>query len=124
MTTTTINGKQALINTLASLASYDSSQGIWVDPQSFEFRFGQFTFDNGGVEESKICIGSLADLIDAKSGYAGSFSDFLKDSNLSLDEIEAELEKAKSIYWDAYQEQYLDFAKEWASQYIDKFNWE
>jgi hypothetical protein len=124
MNTTTINEKQTqLINVLATLISYDSSQGIWVDPISFEYRFGQFIFENGGVLDSKICIGSLESLIDAQSSYAGSFADFLKNSNLSPQEIEDELDKTASVYWDAYQEQYLAFAKEWAAYYLDQFNW-
>ena len=125
MTTTVTTTKTAtetnleiLIERLATLTNYDSSQGIWADPNTFEYRFGQFIFENGGLLDDKVCIGSLEYLIDQQSAYAGSFTEFLIDSGLSEEEIEELSEEEKAEHWNEYQEQYLDFAREWAQEYI------
>ena len=45
---------------LSNLNSADSQWGIWVNPDDYDdYRVGQFCFENGGVLDNKICIGSL-----------------------------------------------------------------
>lgn len=46
---------------LEQLNSAETQWGIWVDPQDPKnnWRVGQFQFDNGGVMDNKVCIGSL-----------------------------------------------------------------
>ena len=45
---------------LSNLDSADSQWGIWVNPDNIDdYRVGQFCFENGGILDEKICIGSL-----------------------------------------------------------------
>jgi hypothetical protein len=48
---------------LATLNSSETQRGIWVNPHDLnDFRIGQYCFDNGGVRDDKVCIGSLDSL--------------------------------------------------------------
>jgi hypothetical protein len=50
----------SLANYLQALCSADSHQGIWVNPENIdEYRIGQFVFENGGIKDDWVCIGSL-----------------------------------------------------------------
>jgi hypothetical protein len=50
----------SLASYLQALCSADSHQGIWVNPENIdEYRIGQFVFENGGIEDDWVCIGSL-----------------------------------------------------------------
>lgn len=54
---------QSLISYLTTLNSSDASRGVWVDPENVDdFRVGQFIHENGGMLDSKVCIGSLDSL--------------------------------------------------------------
>lgn len=48
-------------NFLQQLNSAESQWGIWVNPENptEEFRTGQFCFENGGIRDGWVCIGSL-----------------------------------------------------------------
>jgi hypothetical protein len=48
---------------LSDLNAADSQWGIWVNPDNInDYRIGQFQFENGGILDEKICIGSLEKL--------------------------------------------------------------
>jgi hypothetical protein len=52
-----------LIQFLETLNSSDTSCGVWVNPENVDdFRVGQFIFENGGIKDNWVCIGSLNSL--------------------------------------------------------------
>lgn len=53
-----------LLDYLKGLNSAESQWGIWVNPENpqDEYRVGQYCFENGGVKDDWIHIGSLDDL--------------------------------------------------------------
>ena len=118
MSTEITNNRTRLIEVLANLTHYDSSQGVWVDFETFEYRFGQFVFENGGVLDGKHCIGALNALIDAQLEYGRSFQEFLSNSDIDTNDNFNEDDYIDE-YWDAYQEQYLQLAREWADDLLD-----
>ena len=49
-----------LVNYLKNLNSQETQWGVWVNPENTdEYRVGQFCFENGGLLDDWICIGSL-----------------------------------------------------------------
>ena len=55
--------KQSLAEYLACLNSSENQWGIWVNPCNLDdYRIGQFIFENGGMRDGKVCIGSLDSL--------------------------------------------------------------
>jgi hypothetical protein len=45
---------------LSNLNSAESQWGVWVNPDNIDdYRVGQFCYENGGISDNKICIGSL-----------------------------------------------------------------
>ncbi|MGC9527834.1 MAG: hypothetical protein ACP5D7_20050 [Limnospira sp.] len=54
---------QKLIDYLKQLNTAENQWGLWVNPGNYdEFRVGQYCFDNGGMPDGFVCVGSLDDL--------------------------------------------------------------
>jgi hypothetical protein len=84
---------------LTDSLSYDSSWGIWAekingkfDLDNSEARFGQFLFENGGMDDSYELVGNNASLTDSRDNYCGT------------------------------DEGCEDFYEEWAEQFIEELN--
>lgn len=63
----------SLQNYLQQLNLAESQQGIWVNPENptEEYRIGQYCFENGGINDNWVCIGTLDDLsFGFQSGYS------------------------------------------------------
>lgn len=102
---------------LLTLQSSDSQQGIWVNPQNInDYRIGQFCFDNGGVYDDFIEIGSFEQLSFPKNyGLRDAIEDFLKDSGADLG---LDAEDTISAYDDGELEEGIEkFLEEKASEY-------
>ena len=66
---------------LSNLNSADSQWGIWVNPDNVDdYRIGQFCFENGGILDEKICIGSLDKLSFGFQSQHDAIKQYLKES--------------------------------------------
>jgi len=66
---------------LSNLNSADSQWGIWINPDNIDdYRIGQFCFDNGGVLDSKICVGSLDKLSFGFQSHCDAIEQYLKEN--------------------------------------------
>lgn len=83
---------------LTGSLSYDSSWGIWAEKIDGKFemeseaRFGQFMFDNGGMNDDCELVGGNASITDARDNYCGTDEDC------------------------------EDFYEEWAEQFVGELN--
>lgn len=53
---------EALINYLSELNAEDNQWGVYVDPEDYAYRIGQTIFENGGMLDGKIYVGTLEEL--------------------------------------------------------------
>ena len=66
---------------LTGSLSYDSSWGVWAEKVDGKFeldsnaRFGQFLFDNGGINDDYELVGSNAAITDSRDEYCGTDAD-------------------------------------------------
>lgn len=66
---------------LSNLNSADSQWGIWINPSNVDdYRVGQFCFENGGVLDDKICIGSLDKLSFGFQSQYNAVEHYLKEN--------------------------------------------
>ena len=83
----------------------DSGQGIWVHVEDGEItlnslcRFGQFVFENGGVLDEYVGIGSFEDITDFVHSYCGDEVFFCSDQDY--------MKYHEPMFKEAFQE-YLD----------------
>lgn len=68
---------------LSNLNSADSQLGIWVNPNNInDYRIGQFQFENGGILDGKICIGSLDQLSFGYQSQLDAIKQYLEENQL------------------------------------------
>ncbi|MEY2910762.1 MAG: hypothetical protein RLZZ184_71 [Cyanobacteriota bacterium] len=68
---------------LSNLNSADSQWGIWVNPNNInDYRIGQFQFENGGILDGKICIGSLDQLSFGYQSQLDAIKQYLEENQL------------------------------------------
>lgn len=85
-----------LQNYLKSLNSAESQWGVWVNPENpEEYRVGQSIFENGGLLDGWICIGTLEDL---SFGFQSTHDAFA--SWVSGGASEAMPDGVKTIYYE------------------------
>jgi len=73
----------SLQNYLSNLNSADSQYGIWINPDNInDYRIGQFQFENGGILDGKICIGSLDQLSFGFQSQHDAIKQYLKENQL------------------------------------------
>jgi hypothetical protein len=83
---------------LTGSLSYDSSWGVWAEKIDGKFdlesdaRFGQFVFDNGGMNDDYELVGNNIFITDARNGYCDT------------------------------DEGCEDFYEEWAEQFVEELN--
>ncbi|NJN88947.1 MAG: hypothetical protein HC878_00230 [Leptolyngbyaceae cyanobacterium SL_5_14] len=71
---------QRLVQYLAALDSSEEMWGLWVDPENpDDFRLGQYIFDNGGLNDGKVDMGSLSVLSCGNQDAADAIRQWLKD---------------------------------------------
>lgn len=77
---------------LSNLNSADSQWGIWVDPDNVDnYRIGQFCFENGGILDSKICIGSLDKLSFGLQSQHDAIKHYLEENQLTYKDKKVEV---------------------------------
>lgn len=87
-----------LIDYLTGSLSYDFSWGVWTEKIDGRFelesdaRFGQFLFENGGMNDGFELVGDNVSLTDSRDNYCGTDEDC------------------------------EDFYEEWAEQFIEELN--
>lgn len=63
---------------LSQLNTSDDSFGVWVSPENIDdYRVGQRSFDNGGLLDDKVYVGSLDDLSFGSQSDTDAFYSFL-----------------------------------------------
>ena len=97
----------ALSEYLSQLNSTDSQWGVWVNPENptEEYRLGQYCFDNGGVADDWVCIGSLDNLSFGFQSESDAFDDCFKVSPI-FDGTEYQ-NQAKDEVYELYLQQDL-----------------
>jgi hypothetical protein len=79
---TAMSTQSPLVKYLANLNSADSQWGVWVNPENTdEYRIGQFQFENGGILDNWICIGSLDRLSFGYQSQSDAIAQYLQDEN-------------------------------------------
>lgn len=68
---------------LQQLNSAESQWGIWVNPENptEEYRIGQYCFENGGMADSWVCVGSLENLSFGFQSTYDAIKQFIEDSD-------------------------------------------
>ena len=68
---------------LSNINSADSQLGIWVNPDDVDdYRIGPFQFENGGILDGKICIGSLDQLSFGYQSQLDAIKQYLEENQL------------------------------------------
>jgi hypothetical protein len=78
--TTKVYAMSSLASYLQSLNSAESQWGIWVNPENptEEHRIGQYCFENGGLDDGWVCIGSLDNLSFGFQSTADAIEEYLE----------------------------------------------
>lgn len=129
----------SLTQYLAQLDSVESQWGIWVNPQNLEeYRIGQFLFENGGVIDNFVSIGSMESFTEEKYNYCGSFYDYVHkhhssnilfngkqvrfNSKSMADAISSGLvdKDFEEALYEEYNKMCQDWSEEWASSKVEE----
>lgn len=79
---TAMSTQVKLVEFLKNLDSAESHRGIWVNRENIDqYRIGEFSFENGGVLDHWICIGSLDKLSFGFQSWADAIAQYLEDEN-------------------------------------------
>lgn len=124
----------ALSEYLMGLNTSDSQWGLWVNPENptEEFRIGQYCFENGGLDDDWVCVGSLDRLSFGFQSESEAFEDCFKISPIfegtpfeEMDEDEVydlycqeELPSDLQAQVDEYIEDWQSQAAEWEADYF------
>lgn len=75
----------SLASYLQTLNSAESQWGVWVNPSNptEEYRIGQYCFENGGLDDGWVCIGSLDNLSFGFQSTSDAIKEYLEDNEIS-----------------------------------------
>lgn len=103
----------ALASYLQSLNSAESQWGVWVNPENptEEYRIGQYIFENGGLDDGWVSIGTLESLSFGYQSTIDAIKEYLEDNETSGFEFEGKTVRySVGGIVDAYSEDSLDDA--------------
>lgn len=125
---------------LTGSLSYDSSWGVWAKRVDGKFelesdaRFGQFIFENGGMDGDFDLVGDNVSLVDARDNYCGTDEDcenfyekwterFVKKLNQLNNDNTMKFDEGTSFFiapWSGWEEQFNSWEEAivQASKYI------
>ena len=105
---------------LAQNNSSENQWGVWVNPRDVQdYRIGQYCFENGGVDDDWVAIGSLDSLSQERRDYTGEADgeDLVYMEDFSQEWAEQKIEELKEYFapgGEYEQEQKeLEAQKEW-----------
>ena len=109
---------------LSNLNSADSQWGIWVNPDNIDdYRVGQFCFENGGLLDNKICIGSLDKLSFGFQSQHDAIAHYLKENHLLAykgRKVKVNKEKILQAWSDGYlDEDFSEFLEDEAKSIME-----
>jgi hypothetical protein len=78
---TTMLTQLSLVDYLKNLNSSETQWGVWVNPSNVdEYRVGQFCFENGGILDDWVCIGTLDKLSFGLQSQSEAIASWLKEN--------------------------------------------
>lgn len=106
---TAMSTQKSLVDYLKSLNSAETQWGIWVNPENIDdYRIGQFQFENGGILDDWICIGSLDKLSFGFQSTSEAIAQFIKDNKELLNYKDRPVKVNLKGIIEAYGSGYLD----------------
>lgn len=100
----------ALQSYLQSLNTSESQWGLWVNPENptEEYRIGQYCFENGGIKDDWVCVGSLDKLSFGFQSDSEALETFLEQNDGGLDYNDRKVLFNKQGLLDAWSNDSLD----------------
>lgn len=75
-----------LFEYLKNLNSSETQWGVWVNPTDLDdYRIGQYCFENGGILDDFVCIGSLHKLSYGFQSHYDALKEYLKENQIDFE---------------------------------------